>query len=200
MSEVVYWKGNPFWRQYDLESLQVLARKKIFASQISEEINHALRGHIVPIPDLSIDELFAINDPSTDYPSPGDYDNVNCSLASKPSAELSALASCPPPKPLRKSLLDERIAELDASLAAEGASRLSASSKILADLRPVLPPRSSPLGGKAGIMRLPGEITRSIISFVESRGDLSALSRVSKTWRDETLPALYSILVLRGWD
>lgn len=203
MTETVYWKGNPFWRTYDLEALQSLARKTIFTSQLSDQINLAHRGDIIPVPDFPVDELLVLNDPSNEQSydrSPSGERDVNCSPASKSSTDLSVLALRTPSKPLRRSLLDERIAELEASIASEGASRLSASSKILHDLRPELPPRSSPLAGKAGITRLPGEITRTIIGFVESRADLSALSRVSKIWRHETLPTLYSTLVLRGWD
>ncbi|KAF8607373.1 hypothetical protein BDV93DRAFT_542311 [Ceratobasidium sp. AG-I] len=203
MPETVYWKGNPFWRKYDLEALQSLARKTIFTSQLSDQINLAHRGDIIPVPDLPTEELITLNDSSSEQNydhSPSGEQDANCSPASKASTELVALMSCTPPKPPRRSPLDERIAELEASIAAEGASRLSASPKILHDLRPELPPRSSPLSGKTGITRLPGEITRGIIACVESRADLSVLSRVSKTWRHEALPTLYSALILRGWD
>ncbi|KAG9092492.1 hypothetical protein FRC06_011905 [Ceratobasidium sp. 370] len=95
---------------------------------------------------------------------------------------------------------DERIAELEASLGLDGACRLAASPRILANLRPEPPPQTSSLMKETGVTRLPSEITKRIISFVERRRDVSALTCVSKRWRAESIPALYSILVLRGWD
>ncbi|KAJ1301249.1 hypothetical protein OPQ81_003657 [Rhizoctonia solani] len=96
--------------------------------------------------------------------------------------------------------IDLRIAELEASIATERASRLSASPKILFNLRPEPTQRRSSLTLKTGISRLPREITRKIVEFIEFRCDIAALCQVSREWREETLPRLYSILTLRGWD
>ncbi|KAG8691275.1 hypothetical protein FRC11_005356 [Ceratobasidium sp. 423] len=96
--------------------------------------------------------------------------------------------------------IDLRIAELEASITTERASRLSASPRILSNLRPEPAQRRSSLTLKTGISRLPREITRKIVDSIEFRCDIAALSQVSRTWREETLPRLYSTLTLRGWD
>jgi hypothetical protein len=202
MQENVAWKGSPFWqtndRQGRFEKLQALARKTIFAPEPNDSFTIGRVGDVIPIPDLPAEELFSFHSPNLlDDTGSGE---VNACPATKTSAELSSLEAYAPVPKFPRSPLDERIAELEASIALDRASRLGASPRILANLRPEAPIQMSSLIEQSGITRLPNEITKKIIGFIEYRRDVSALSCVSKRWRVETMPALYSTLVLRGWD
>jgi hypothetical protein len=206
MAKPISWKGNRFWQNHDreghLERLQVLAHKTIFSSRPdANKIVTGRRGDIVPIPDLLAGELPSI------ISRPNDIISSEIKADTSPSLKLNiksikslhmvsrGQSKSPPVSPI-----DVRIAELEASIGTERASRLSASPKILSNLRPEPAQRISSLAAKAGISRLPREITRKIVGLIEFRRDIAALSQASKAWRDETLPILYSTLVLRGWD
>ncbi|KAG8715206.1 hypothetical protein FRC08_010869 [Ceratobasidium sp. 394] len=202
MSETVAWKGSSFWHDINdrhgrFEKLQAsLSRKNIFSPDTNVPTNAVQLGDIIPVPNIRVEEL-GLHAPSEDALS----QETNSCPAFKTSAELLSLGACSVPSPaFPRSPLDQRIAELEASLGLDGSPRLAASPKILASLRPEPPLQTSLLTKETGITRMPCEITKRIISFIERRRDVSALSCVSKRWRAESMPALYSTLVLRGWD
>ncbi|QRV98991.1 PHO85 cyclin-1 [Ceratobasidium sp. AG-Ba] len=202
MSESVSWEGHPFWQQLNscdgrFSKLQVsLSRRNIFAREAHEIGDAVQAGDIIPIPSIPLNELLSYSG-SQDALLPGQL------YPRSPIKSVEELLS-PAPRSLLpttpRSPLDRRIAELAASLGSDGTSRIAASPRILANLRPELPPQSSLLTVETGIARLPNEITKKIINLIPSRGDICALSCVSKRWRIETMPVLYSTLVLRGWD
>lgn len=202
MDKSVSWKGNRFWQDHDreghIERLQVLAQKTIFPSRLdASTISTARRGDIIPIPDLSIGERLAMSQRNEILESEV---KIYSHSALKLDVESLRIASSGSPTSPPMSPIDVCIAELEASIVAERASRLPASPKILSKLRPGLVQRVSSLVTKSGISRVPREIARKIVGFIEFRRDLAIFSQVSKAWRDETLPLLYSTLVLRGWD
>ncbi|CAE6424378.1 unnamed protein product [Rhizoctonia solani] len=202
MEKCVSWKGNRFWHNHDreghVERLQVLAHKTIFYSLPGAESTNGRRGDIIPIPGLISGETLLNSTPLNDTIS-HEIKVESCSALKLDIQSLHAVSR-------RQSIsspmspIDLRIAELEASMATERASRLSASPKILSNLRPGPTQRRSSLALKTGISRLPREIARKIVESVEFRCDIAALSQVSKSWREETLPRLYSVLNLRGWD
>ncbi|CAE6402715.1 unnamed protein product [Rhizoctonia solani] len=202
MEKSVSWKGNRFWHNHDreghVERLQVLAHKTMFHSLPGSENINGRRGDIIPIPGLMSDETLLNSRPPND-PISHEIKVESCSALKLDIQSLHAVSR-------RQSIsspmspIDLRIAELEASMATERASRLSASPKILSNLRPGPTHRRSSLALKTGISRLPREIARKIVEFIEFRCDIATLSKVSRAWREETLPRLYSVLTLRGWD
>ncbi|CAE7185423.1 unnamed protein product [Rhizoctonia solani] len=202
MDKSVSWKGNRFWHNHDreghLERLQVLAYRTIFPSTPGTEHVIGRRGDIIPIPGSITNETLLNARPPED-PTSLSIKVDSCSVLKLDIQSLQTVSrrhSMSSPM----SPIDLRIAELEASMVAERASRLSASPKILSNLRPEPTQRLSSLTLETGISRLPREITRKIVSLIEFRSDIAALSQVSRLWREETLPRLYSNLTLRGWD
>jgi hypothetical protein len=202
MEKSVSWKGNRFWHNHDreghVERLQVLAHKTMFYSLPGAGSINGRRGDIIPIPGLISDEALTNSSPLNDSIS-HEIKVESCSALKLDIQSLHAVSR-------RQSIsspmspIDLRIAELEASMATERASRLSASPRILSNLRPEPTQRRSSLALKTGISRLPREIARKIVESIEFRCDIAALSQVSRAWREETLPRLYSVLTLRGWD
>lgn len=196
------WKGNRFWHNHDreghVERLQVLALKTIFPSIPGTENIIGRRGDVIPIPSLISGEALLNSRPSDD----AILSTIKVDSCSALKLDIQSLHTASRRQSISSPMspIDFRIAELEASIATERASRLSASPKILSNLRPEPSQRRSSLTLKTGISRLPREISRKIVEFIEFRCDVAALTRVSRAWREETLPILYSVLTLRGWD
>ncbi|KAG8773690.1 hypothetical protein FRC12_002383 [Ceratobasidium sp. 428] len=203
MPESACWKGAPFWHELNdrncrFEKLQaLLSRRNIFDSNANPGLNVVQPGDVIPVPYIPMDEL-SLHVPPED--TPADSETNSCRPA-KTTVELLSLEACSTPPPSSpQTPLDRRIAELEATIALDGASRLAASPRTIANLRPEPQLQTSSLIKETGITRLPNEITKRIVNSVEHRRDISALSCVSKRWRVDTMSALYSILILRGWD
>ncbi|CAE6431157.1 unnamed protein product [Rhizoctonia solani] len=202
MDKSVSWKGNCFWHNHEreghVERLQVLAHKTIFPSMPGTENINGHRGDVIPIPGL-ISGQTLLNSEASDEAISRAIKVDSCSALK---LDIQSLHTTSRRQSISSPMspIDLRIAELEASIVSERASRLSASPKILSNLRPGPTHRRSSLILKTGISRLPREITRKIVDLIEFRCDIAALSRVSRAWREETLPRLYSNLTLRGWD
>ncbi|KAH7337465.1 hypothetical protein B0J17DRAFT_706867 [Rhizoctonia solani] len=202
MDKSVSWKGNRFWHNHEreghLERLQVLAYKTIFPSMPGTENINGYRGDIIPIPGLISGQTPLGSKASDEAISP----SIKVDSCSALKLDIQSLHTTSRRQSISSPMspIDLRIAELEASIVSERASRLSASPKILSNLRPGPTQRRSSLVLKTGISRLPREITRKIVDSIEFRCDIAVLSQVSRAWREETLPRLYSHLTLRGWD
>ncbi|CAE6433546.1 unnamed protein product [Rhizoctonia solani] len=202
MDKYVSWRGNRFWHNHDreghLERLQILAYKSIFPSMPGTEHTIGRRGDVIPIPGSIPGETLRNARSSEDTISP----SIKVDSCSALKLDIQSLHTTSRRQSISSPMspIDLRIAELEASIVAERASRLSASPKILSNLRPEPAQRRSSLSLETGISRLPREISRKIVNLIEFRSDIATLSRVSRVWREETLPRLYSNLTLRGWD